>query len=63
MPRRALTALLAALAVASASAAGFTVAPHPEQLVALALASAFAAALQLFTGPTPILKKVLELNL
>jgi hypothetical protein len=52
MVRRAMTVLLAALAAASAGAAGFTEAPHAGQLAALVAACIFAAALQL-NGSVP----------
>jgi hypothetical protein len=49
MIRRGPSVLLAALATACASAAGFAEAPRPAQLILLMLACVFAAALQLLS--------------
>jgi hypothetical protein len=53
MIRRALTVLLVALATACASAAGFTEAPHTEQLAFLLGACVFAATLQMVAAQAP----------
>jgi hypothetical protein len=52
MVRRGFTVLLVALAPACAGAAGFTDAPQPGQLAALAGACVLAAVLQTITGST-----------
>jgi hypothetical protein len=57
MIRRALTVLLAALATACASAAGFSEAPSVGQLVFVVAACLFAAGLQVVTGPIPGFKE------
>lgn len=64
MVRRALTVLFAVLATACAGAAGFADAPHAGQIMLLAGACIFAAAVHWITAPTlPAPKKAAEAKL